>query len=77
MSPPPSGLPRGLVAPTARPDVPVSTPLAGGPAPDPLGSGTDARQRRLQYIDLLSQHAQSPEVREWAETLKQKLVGVV
>ena len=77
VGPPPSGLPRGLASPTQRPDVPVSTPLQGGPPADPLGGAVDARQRRLQYIDLLSQHADSAEVREWAETVKQKLIAGV
>lgn len=70
---PPAGLPRGLMAPTNRPDVPVSTPLAG-PAADPMAGAADARERRLRYLEILSSHPDaSPELREWAETVKRKL----
>jgi hypothetical protein len=71
----PSSLPKGLVAPSVRPGVPVSTPLAGAAgAVDPFAGAVDARQRRLRYLDLLAQQADSPEVREWAEIVKQKLI---
>lgn len=69
----PAGLPAGLTAPTRQPDVPISTPMAQ--PPDPMAGAVDARQRRLRYLDLLSQHADSPEVREWAEVVKQKLIA--
>lgn len=72
---PPAGLPRGLLAPTSRPDVPVSTPLAG-PVTDPFAGAVDARQRRLRALDILSQHPDaSPELREFASILKQKLIA--
>ncbi len=74
---PSSGLPPGLMAPTRRPDVPVSTPLAGqAVAGSPLAGAADVRQKRLLLLDILSQ---SPEVdedtREWATLLKQKLIA--
>jgi len=71
-----SGLPPGLLAPTQRPDVPVSTPLAGlGPA-DPLAGAADVRQKRLLLLDALSQSEEvSPETREFAALLKQKLIA--
>jgi hypothetical protein len=71
----PSGLPQGLMAPSQRPDVPVSTPLAG-PAADPMAGAVDARQRRLRMLEILCYHPQaSPELREFAENLKQKLMA--
>lgn len=72
----PPGMPRGLTMPTQRPDTPVSTPLEG-PAPDPMAGAVDARQRRLRYLDLLEQNAESAEVREWASIVKQKLIAGV
>lgn len=76
VSAPPSGLPRGLTAPTTRPDVPASTPL-GPPQPtDPYAGAVDARQRRLRLLDILSQSPDSSEeIREWASILKQKLIA--
>jgi hypothetical protein len=72
---PPPGLPRGLTLPTRRPDVPAATPLQGGPV-DPYAGAVDARQRRLALLDMLTQHPDvSPELREWAETVKQKLIA--
>jgi hypothetical protein len=72
---PPSGLPRGLTLPSRRPDVPVSTPLQGPPA-DPYVGAVNARQRRLALLDMLSEHPEaSPELQEWAEILKQKLIA--
>lgn len=69
------GLPAGLMAPTQRPDVPVSTPLAGAPV-NPLAGAADARQKRLMLLDILSRNPQaSPEVQEWASILKQKLIA--
>ena len=70
---PPAGLPRGLTAPTNRPDVPSSTPL-DGPPPDPFAGAEDGRQRRLRLLEILAQHPDaSPELQEWATVLKQKL----
>lgn len=70
-----SGLPSVLMAPTQRPDVPVSTPLAG-PAADPMAGAVDDRQRRLRYLDILSTHPDAtPALREWAENFKQKLIA--
>lgn len=70
-----SGLPPGLMAPTQRPDVPVSTPLAGpGPA-DPLAGAADVRQKRLLLLDLLSRSPEvAPETQQWATLMKQKLI---
>jgi hypothetical protein len=70
-----TGLPKGLMVPTQRPDVPVSTPLAG-PAADPMAGAVDDRQRRLRLLDILSQSPEAtPAVRQWAETFKQKLIA--
>lgn len=70
---PAGGLPKGLLAPTTQPDVPASTPLAG--PVDPFAGAVDARQRRLALLDILSRHPEvSPETREFADTLKRKLI---
>lgn len=67
-------LPPGLLAPTTRPDVPVSTPLAV--PTDPFAGAVDARQRRLRMIDIISTHPDaSPELKEWASVVKQKLIA--
>ena len=61
------------MAPTNRPDVPVSTPLAG-PAADPMAGAADARERRMRYLEILCYDPRvSPEVREWAENVKRKI----
>lgn len=72
-TPPAGGLPSLLLAPTSRPDVPVSTPLdLGAPAPEAL----NGRQRRMQVLDTL---ANSPdmtdETREWATLMISKLTS--
>ncbi len=70
----PAGLPRGLLRPSDRPTEPVGAPY-GGPA-DPYAGAVDARQRRLALLDMLSTHPEaSPEVREWAEIAKKKLIA--
>lgn len=70
----PPGVPAPIVAPTTRPEVPVTTPLSdsvAAPVPD-----LDAAGRRLQILDLL---ANSPDVsestREWASRVLKALVG--
>jgi hypothetical protein len=74
---PSSGLPPGLMAPTRQPDVPVSTPLTGQSAVgSPLAGAADVRQKRLLLLDALSQSPEvSPETREWASIMKQKLIA--
>jgi len=72
-SPPPAGLPPALLAPTQRPNVPVSTPLApAGPAmPGPVGP----QQQRLAILDALAQNpAVSDTTRQWAELLRERLI---
>lgn len=70
---PPPGLPRGLMAPTNRPDVPVATPLSA-PAADPMGGAATDRERRMRYLEILCYDPRvSPELREWAENLKRKI----
>ena len=66
---PPPGVPSVLMAPTDRPDVPVSSPLAAGAAPIAPGAPQiDGTQRRLQILDMLAYSPQvSPETREWAK----------
>lgn len=71
-----SGLPSGLTSPTRRPDVPAlpNTPVGQ----DPYGGAVDARQRRLRVLDAIANSQEvSPETREWAEILVQKLAGNV
>lgn len=76
VSAPAGGLPRGLMAPTNRPDVPVSTPLAPPAPTDPFAGAVDARQRRLALLSILSESPDSSEeVREWASVLRQKLIA--
>lgn len=70
----PAGLPKGLLAPTQQPDVPPSTPLAG--PIDPFAGAVDVKQRRLQWLDMLSQSQDvSAETREWADAVKRKLIA--
>lgn len=70
------GLPSGLLAPTKRPDVPaMPSPEPMAPA-DPFAGAVDHRQRRLLALDMLSTHPDaSPDLREWATIVKQKLAG--
>lgn len=74
-APAPSGLvPEALLRPTERPDVPVYSPL------DPSQTGqfpgaVNAQQRRLMMLEMLSDHPDaSPEMREWASIVRQKLI---
>ena len=71
---PPPGVPSGIMAPTSRPDVPVSTPLQQGPV-SPLAGAQTGNQQRLAILDSL---ANSPNVsdstREWAQSLVQSLI---
>jgi hypothetical protein len=70
----PPGLPAGILAPTRRPDQPVGAPLST--PVDPFAGAVDARQRRMRLLDALSTHPDaSPEVREWASVVKQKLIA--
>lgn len=70
----PAGLPAGLLRPSDRPNEPIGTTYAG--PVDPYAGAVDARQRRLRLLDMLSTHPEaSPEMREWAEVVKQKLIA--
>lgn len=69
----PPGFPRGLTLPTSRPDEPIATPLEQ--PTDPFAGTTDDRQRRIRYLTLLEQQATSPEVREWARIVRERLGG--
>lgn len=72
----PTGLPPGLLRPSDRPNEPVGTPLSG--PVDPYAGAVDARQRRMRLLDMLSTHPEaSPEMREWATIVKQKLISSV
>lgn len=73
MAPAPTpGVPSALLAPTSRPDVPVSTPLAGGPMP----MSQSAAQRRLAVLDALANNPDVSEAtREWAGILLGHLAG--
>lgn len=73
-SPPPPGLPSVLAAPTDRPEVPVSTPLAMPQMGTPAIA--DPRQARLAILDaLVTNPGVSPETREWAQTVIHVLLG--
>jgi hypothetical protein len=72
---PDNGLPRGLLAPTRRPEVPASTPPQG--PVDPYAGVVQAQQRRVRYLEILSSSPDAtPEVREWARILLRKLSDV-
>jgi hypothetical protein len=72
--PAPPGLPSALLAPTARPDVPVSTPLQAPPVNPVSAAGTPAQQR-LAIVDALIEHPEASEsVKDWARVLRSKLV---
>jgi hypothetical protein len=71
---PAPGVPPALLAPTQRPDVPVSTPLAGVGGPAPMTQS--AAQRRLAVLDALANNPDvSEQTREWASTLISQLAG--
>ena len=73
----PPGVPGALFDPTARPDVPVSTPLAGfGQAPvSPVAAAATQRQRNMAVLDALVSDPNVSEVtREWAQTLIDRMV---
>lgn len=74
-SPPAGGLPPALLAPTQRPDVPVSTPLQ-----DPMAMGMPApqtgRQRNLAILDALANNPDVSETtREFARLMMDRLIG--
>lgn len=74
-SPPAPGLPSGLLAPTTRPDVPVSTPLVSGPPPNPVLSASTSRQRNMAILDaLVADPTVSEATREWARINLQNLI---
>lgn len=70
----PPGVPSVIVQPTNQPNVPVSTPLQGPPAPGPMAQ--TSAQRRLQILDTL---ANSPDVakdtQEWAKMVMRVISG--
>lgn len=62
----PPGIPSVLASPTARPGVPVNTPLAAPPV-NPVASAATEAQGRLALLDAIANSPQaSPEMREWA-----------
>lgn len=70
---PPQGLPPGILAPTSRPDIPASTPMA---APPSAATPQSDRQRRLAIVDALLQAPNTSEVtREWAQHVKDALIS--
>lgn len=70
---PPTGLPPGILAPTNRPDTPVSTPL--GQPTNPLAAQT-GRQRRIAVLDALANDPNvSDQTREWAQINLRALVS--
>ncbi len=70
----PSGVPSVLMAPTQRPDVPLSQPPVPGPAPLPPKQ-VAADQQRLSILDALSTHPEvSEETKEWAKNLLEALI---
>lgn len=70
-TPPTGGLPSPLLAPTQRPDVPVSTPLGAPTAPMPA----TGRQQRMAILDALANSPDvSDETREWASMMVKRLV---
>lgn len=70
---PSPGVPAAILAPTSRPDVPVSTPLNPGALTPVQMSGA---QRRIAILDTL---ANSPNVaestREWAKLALEKAIA--
>jgi hypothetical protein len=73
----PPGVPPAIMHPTARPDVPMSTPLAGDPLNQQALPPNDAHfEGRLRTIDTLIQSNRvSPQTREWLEILRAVLIG--
>ena len=70
----PSLVPQGAMAPTQRPGVPVSQPMAQGPAPMPPKQQA-ADQQRLAILDALTTHPEvSEETREWEKLVMESLI---
>lgn len=73
----PEGVPDAIMGPSARPDVPVGTPLDRGAAP-PSSAFANARSQREARVTLLQQLQDSPEVseatREWARLVLETMV---
>jgi hypothetical protein len=68
----PPGVPSPILAPTDRPDVPVSTPLASQSATPSLS----AAQQRLQILDLLAESpGVSPTTQAWAQMVRRVIIG--
>lgn len=67
--PAPPGLPGALLAPTANPTVPASTPLQ---APQPIPQQPTAQ--RIMMLETLRDTAQSEETREWAAMTLNKII---
>lgn len=74
---PPPGVPPAIMHPTTRPDVPVSTPLAGDPLNPQVLPPNDANfEHRLRVLDLLANSPKvSPATREWASITRAILTG--
>lgn len=70
----PALLPQGVMAPTQRPNVPISQPMAMGQAPMPPKQQA-GDQQRLAILDALTTHPEvSEETREWAQLVMEALI---
>lgn len=68
------GVPGALLAPTARPDVPITTPLAQAPV-NPIQLAETERQRNLARLDALTSNPNvSQETKEWARVFRDNLI---
>lgn len=69
-----AGLPAGLLRPSDRPDEPIGQ-MPVGPV-DPYAGAVGAQQRRLALLDQLANHPEaSPELREWASIVRERLIA--
>lgn len=74
-APKPAGLPAAIMAPTARPDVPIQSPLDPVAPVNPVQAAQTSRQRNMAALDaLVNDPAVSAVTREWAAGMIQLLV---